>query len=79
MFEGAQTALGWRGLMHEPASFRLRTTRAPIMKIQSIVASSGTSNFGVIPQILGAIVLALALTGTTLLITNFVFDLIGYG
>jgi hypothetical protein len=48
------------------------------MNISSTAASSDISNVGVIPLILGAIGVALALTGSTLIITSFVFDLIGF-
>jgi hypothetical protein len=48
------------------------------MNISSTAASSDISNVGVIPLILAAIGVALALTGSTLIITNFVFDLIGF-
>jgi hypothetical protein len=48
------------------------------MNISSRAESSGAPNVGVIPLMLGAIVLALALTGTTLIVTNLVLDLIGF-
>jgi hypothetical protein len=48
------------------------------MNISSTAPSSDISNVGVIPLILGAIGVALALTGSTLIITNYVLDLIGF-
>lgn len=48
------------------------------MNIPSSAESSGVPKGGAIPLILGCIVLAIALTGSASIVTNYVFDLIGF-
>jgi hypothetical protein len=48
------------------------------MNTPSSAESSGVPKGGVIPLILGAIVVAVALTGSASIVTNYVFDLIGF-
>src|SRR5947207_10979312 len=74
MFAIAQTAFGWRCFMRH--THRLEAGYpVVIMNISPIAAASpSTSNVRVMPQILGAIIVALALTGSALLMTSLLFD-----
>jgi hypothetical protein len=71
MFDNARTAFGSRGLMHQSASSRCGLPGST-MNIPSKAEGSITL------LILGSIVLAVALTGSASIITNYVFDLVGF-